>query len=160
MACRGSRLHASRPTRGQGGLSRTPWLLAIVLLSLWQCLPSHGLTWLQLLSTIRALIGGCIDRSPGTLTLHVSIGVSICRHMRAAFGLWLAQRSTRWLFPEAPPDLINFSMAQKHRFFDPPKIRPDPKSLALGPLGDTTQGLETKLEPKWSRKGAISPPVL
>ena len=37
----------------------------------------------------------------------------------------------------------------------PPQIRPDPKSLALGPLGDTTQGLETKLEPNWSRKGAI-----
>ena len=33
VASRGSRLHASRPTRGQGGLSRTPWLLAIVLLS-------------------------------------------------------------------------------------------------------------------------------
>ena len=94
-----------RATGCREGLSRTPWLLAIVLLSLWQCLPSHGLTWLQLLSTIRALIGGCIDRSPGALTLHVSIGVSICRHMRAAFGLWLAQRSTRWLFPEAPPDL-------------------------------------------------------
>ena len=29
-------------------------------------------------------------------------------------------------------------------------------SLALGPLGDTTQGLETKLEPNWSRKGAIT----
>ena len=73
--------------------------------ALWQCLPCHGFTWLQLLSTIRALFGGCIDRSPGALTLHVSIGVSICRHMRAAFGLWLAQRSTWWLFPEAPPDL-------------------------------------------------------
>ena len=71
-----------------------------------------------------------------------------------------AQRSTRWLFPEAPPDLINFNMAQKHRIFDPPKIGPYPMSLALGPLGDTTQGLETKLEPNWSRKGAISPPVL
>ena len=33
VASRGSRLHASRPTRGQGGLSRTPWLLAIALSS-------------------------------------------------------------------------------------------------------------------------------
>ena len=105
VASRGSRLHASRPTRGQGGLSRTPWLLAIVLLSLWQCLPSHGLTWLQLLCTIRVWTGECMERGPGALTPHVSIGVSICRHMRAALSLWLAQRSTWWLFPEAPPDL-------------------------------------------------------
>ena len=46
-------------------------------------------------------------------------------------------------------------MAQKHRIFDPPQIRPHPKSLALGPLGDTTQGVETKLRPNWSRKGDI-----
>ena len=46
-------------------------------------------------------------------------------------------------------------MAQKHRIFDPPQIRPHPKSLALGPLGDTTQRVETKLRPNWSRKGDI-----
>ena len=73
--------------------------------------------------------------------------------------LLLACHGTRgapyWLFPEAPPDLINFNMGRKRRISDLPKIRPDPKSLALGPLGDTTQGLETKLEPNWSRKEAI-----
>ena len=143
MACRCHRLDPSRPRRGQGVLSRTPWLLAIVLLSLWQCLPSHGLTWLQLLCTIRVWTGECMERGPGALTPHVSIGVSICRHMRAALSLWLAQRSTWWLFPEAPPDLLKLSrqdsfgtpVGVRLSFLYPSPMRASPHVLGYGPGG-------------------------
>ena len=60
-----------------------------------------------------------------------------------------AQRSTRQLFPEAPSDL-QISTWPKNIEFSTPKIRPRPKSLALGPSGDTTQGVETKLRRNWS----------
>ena len=39
-------------TGGREGLSRTPWRLAIFMLSSWQCLPSQSSNCVQLLSTI------------------------------------------------------------------------------------------------------------
>ena len=47
----------------------------------------------------------------------------------------------------------DFKTGQNRRISDPPKIRPQPTFVALGPLGDTAQGVETKLGPNWSRKG-------
>ena len=41
-----------RATGGREGLSRTPWRLAIFMLSSWQCLPSLSSNCVQLLSTI------------------------------------------------------------------------------------------------------------
>ena len=48
-----------------------------------------------------------------------------------------------WLFQNRP----------KSTNFRPPKTRLQPTFVALGPLGDTAQGVETKLGPNWSRKG-------
>ena len=47
----------------------------------------------------------------------------------------------------------DFKTGQNRRISDPPKTRLQPTFVALGPLGDTAQGVETKLGPNWSRKG-------
>ena len=55
---------------------------------------------------------------------------------------------------DAAPDLVISKQAKIDEYSTPPK--PDcmpPTFVALGPLGDTAQGVETKLGPNWSRKG-------
>ena len=52
-----------RATGGREGLSRTPWLLAIFMLSSWQCLPSQSSNCVQLLSTILPPWRGWVKRT-------------------------------------------------------------------------------------------------
>ena len=110
-----------RATGGREGLSRTPWLLAIFMLSSWQCLPSQSSNCVQLLSTILPPWRGWVKRTSWSIDTPCFDWHFHLQTYAGALDLWLAQRSTRWLFPDTPPDLVISKQAENVEFPTSPK---------------------------------------